>query len=100
MKKENWGKMALWTFLTAFAANSYVLIRENPWYILPAVMALLAAHVLPGRRLLTFDRLTICGHGIELSVVFLISAVLCLPAQITYVLYLLPDGFLPEPLWR
>lgn len=103
MKKENWGKMALWTFLTAFAANSYVLIRENPWYILPAVMALLAAHVLPGRRLLTFDRLTICGHGIELSVVFLISAVLCLPVQITYVLYLLPDGFFraitAENLW-
>ena len=103
MKKENWGKMALWTFLTAFAANSYVLIRENPWYILPAVMALLAAHVLPGRRLLTFDRLTICGHGIELSVVFLISVVLCLPVQITYVLYLLPDGFFraitAENLW-
>lgn len=93
MKKENWGKMALWTFLTFLAANSYVLIRENPWYILPACLALLAAHLLPGKRLLTFDRLTICGHGIELSVVFLISAVLCVPIQLTYVLHLLPDGF-------
>lgn len=93
MKKENWGKMALWTVLIFFAANSYVLIRENPWYILPAGLALVAAHLLPGRRLLTFDRLTICGHGIELSVVFLISAFLCLPVQITYVMYLLPDGF-------
>lgn len=103
MKKENWGKMALWTFLTVFAANSYVLLRENPWYILPAVLALLAAHVLPGKRLLTFDRLTICGHGIELSVVFLVSAVLCLPVQITYVMHLLPDGFFrsitAENLW-
>ena len=85
--------MLLWTFLTVFAANSYVLIRENLWYILPAGLALLAAHLLPGRRLLTFDRLTICGHGIELSVVFLSSTVISLAVQVTYVLYLLPDGF-------
>lgn len=93
MQKENRGRMALWTVLTFFAANSYILIRENLWYILPAAMALIAAHLLPAKRLLTFDRLIICGHGIELSVVFLISTAASLLAQIGYVLYLLPNDF-------
>lgn len=93
MKKENGGKMVLWTCLTLFAANSYILIRENLWYILPAVLAALAAHLLPGKRLLTFDRLTICGHGIELSVVFLISTAASLVVQAIYVWTLLPSHF-------
>ena len=93
MKKENRGQMALWTLLTFFAANSYLLIRENLWYIVPATLALMAAHLLPGRRLLSFERLTICGHGIELSVVFLISTAASLVVQILYIWHLLPEGF-------
>lgn len=93
MKKENLGSMLWWTFLTFFAANSYVLIRENLWYIVPAGLALLAAHLLPGRRLLTFDRLVICGHGIELLIVFFISVTAALPAQLAYVWHLLPENF-------
>lgn len=96
MKKIHWSERPLWTLLVIYAANSYVLIRLNLWFIAPAVLALAAAHLLPGRRLLTFDRLTICGHGIDLSVVFLISTVVSLPIQITYILYLLPDHLWTE----
>lgn len=96
MKKENWGQMLLWAFLTFFAANSYVLIRENLWYIVPAALALIAAHLLPGRRLLTFDRLVICGHGIELLIVFFISAAASLPIQVAYVWHLLPENFFAQ----
>lgn len=93
MKKQNWSKALLWAGLTFFAANSYILIRENLWYIVPAVLALLAAHLLPGKRLLTFDRLTICTHGVELLVAFLISAAASVLVQAVYVWTLLPSHF-------
>lgn len=91
MKKRHWSELVLWTVLTVFAANSYLLIRYSAWFILPAALALAAAHLLPGRRLLSFERLTICRHGVDLLIVFLISAAVTVAVQSTYVLQLLPE---------
>ena len=91
MKNVHWSEKILWTVLTVFAANSYLLIERSLWFILPAALALASAHLLPGRRLLTFERLTICEHGVDLLVVFLISAAVTLMVQSTYVLHLLPE---------
>lgn len=91
MKHVHWSEKLLWTILTIFAANSYLLIRHWLWFILPAALALASAHLLPGRRLLTFDRLTICHHGVDLLIIFLISTAVTLVVQSTYVLHLLPE---------
>lgn len=94
MKNRHWSEMVAWTILTIFAANSYLLIEKNLWFILPAALALASAHLLPGRRLLTFDRLVISGHGVDLLIVFLISAAVTTAVQTTYVLQLLPKDLL------
>ncbi len=96
MRKIHWAEKLTWLVLALFAANSYWLIQKNLWWLLPALLALAAAHLLPGRRLLTFDRLVICGHGIDLLIIFLIVAALSLPVQVTYILHLLPDGLWTE----
>ena len=94
MTKRHWSEMVAWTILTIFAANSYLLIEKNLWFLLPAALALASAHLLPGRRLLTFDRLVISGHGVDLLIVFLISTAITAAVQTTYVLYLLPEDLL------
>ena len=94
MKKRHWSEMVAWTILTIFAANSYLLIEKNLWFILPAALALASAHLLPGRRLLTFDRLVVSGHGVDLLIVFLISVAVTTAVQTTYVLQLLPEALL------
>ena len=94
MKYTHWSEKILWTVLTVFAANSYLLIEKSYWFILPAALALASAHLLPGRRLLTFERLTICDHGADLLIVFLISTAVSMAIQTTYVLYLLPEDLL------
>ena len=92
MKHVHWSEKILWLLLSIFAANSYLLIRYSPWFILPAALALASAHLLPGRRLLTFERLTICSHGVDLLIVFLISSAVTAAVQSTYVLSLLPEN--------
>ncbi len=96
MRKIHWAEKLAWLLLALFAANSYVLIQKNLWWLLPALLALAAVHLLPGRRLLSFDRLLICGHGIDLLIIFLIVTILSLPAQVAYTLHLLPDNLWEE----
>lgn len=91
MKHVHWSEKILWTVLTVFAANSYLLIRYSAWWIILAALALASAHLLPGRRLLTFERLTICDHGVDLLIAFLISSAVTVAVQATYVLHLLPE---------
>lgn len=96
MKKVHWLERLSWLLLPVFAANSYWLIGRDLWWLLPALLALAAAHLLPGRRLLTFDRLVICDHGIDLLIIFLIVATVSLPVQLTYVQHILPDNLWQE----
>ena len=49
MTKRHWSEMVAWTILTIFAANSYLLIEKNLWFLLPAALALASAHLLPGQ---------------------------------------------------
>ena len=100
MRKTHWAEKMAWLVLALFAANSYWLIQKNLWWLLPALLAVAAAHLLPGRRLLTFDRLVICGHGIDLLIVFMIVAAVSLPVQVTYILYLLPDNLWTELIYN
>ena len=91
MKNVHWSEKLLWLVLSLYAANSYLLIQKTPWFILSAVLALIAIHLLPGRRLLVFDRLTICDHGVDLLILFMISGAISLAIQTTYVMWLLPE---------
>lgn len=93
MRKTQWGWLALYAALILFAANSYVLIRWNLWCAVPAVLALFSVHVLSARSFLSFDRLQICRHGVELLLLFLATTVLTLPGQIFYVLRLWPINY-------
>lgn len=88
MRKTKRSALALYALLILFAANSYGLIRQNLWFIAPAVLALFAVHVLSARSLLSFDRLLICRHGVELLILFLATTVLTLPVQALYALRL------------
>ena len=93
MRKTNWSALGLYALLILFAANSYVLIQRNLWFIAPAVLALFAVHVLSARSLLSFDRLLICRHGVELLILFLATTVLTLPGQLLYALRLWPINY-------
>lgn len=93
MRRTHWGWLALYGLLILFAANSYVLIRQELWWIAPAVLALFAVHVLSARSLLSFDRLLICRHGVELLILFLATTVLFLPGQVLYALRLVQADF-------
>lgn len=93
MRRTHWGWLALYTALILFAANSYVLIQQELWWIAPAVLALFAVHVLSARSLLSFDRLLICRHGVELLILFLATTVLFLPGQVLYALHLVYVDF-------
>lgn len=93
MRKTKWSAFALYALLIFFAANSYGLIRQNLWFIAPALLALFAVHVLSARSLLSFDRLLICRHGVELLILFLATTVLTLPGQTLYALRLWPINY-------
>ncbi len=93
LSKGIWEKVvfALSGLLLCLGANSFFWVKEDLWRIIPVVLAVLAANILPFFSTANFPnkRTHICNHGVKALTLFLISTVV----SIAYHAWLIPRLF-------
>ena len=92
MKKWFWPAILLYTALYAFAANSFVLLKEELWYLAAVIPAFLLVNGLAGLFLVKTrsKRLRICSHGAVVLTVFAATTVISVIYQIVLAFQLIP----------
>ncbi len=78
-----------------FCANSFLLLRESLWWILPVLLLLVAANIAPLYSSAQFPnkRTHLCNHGVKCLALFLISTVFSIAFHIFLALRTLPDDW-------
>lgn len=92
MKKRFWPAVCLYIALYAFAANSFVLLKEELWYLAAVIPAFLLVNIPAGLFLVKTGskRLHICCHGAVALTVFAATTVISVICQIVLAFRLIP----------